>query len=54
MRFFSLLTLLFIGLKLTGYIMWSWWAVLMPTWLPITALLILFGFAVLEDKKLNK
>lgn len=28
---FSLLTVLFIGLKLTGYIDWSWWLVLLPT-----------------------
>ena len=28
--FFGLLTLLFIGLKLTGYIDWSWWWVLSP------------------------
>ena len=27
-----LLTLLFIALKLTGYIAWSWWAVLAPVW----------------------
>jgi len=33
--FFSLLTVLFIGLKLTGYITWSWWWVLWvlsPLW----------------------
>ena len=28
--FFGLLTVLFIGLKLTGYIDWSWWWVLSP------------------------
>ena len=28
--FLSLLTILFIGLKLTGYISWSWWWVLSP------------------------
>lgn len=33
MRFLSLLTILFIGLKLTGYIDWSWWYVTMPLWL---------------------
>lgn len=33
--FLSLLTLLFIGLKLTGYIEWSWWLVLLPTWGPL-------------------
>lgn len=31
--FTGALTLLFIGLKLTGYIKWSWWLVLLsPMW----------------------
>ena len=33
--FFGLLTLIFITLKLTGYIDWSWWLVLMPLFLPV-------------------
>ncbi len=28
----SLLGVLFIGLKLTGYIDWSWWLVTLPFW----------------------
>lgn len=35
MGFFSWLLLLFIGLKLTGYIDWSWWWVLSPFWGPL-------------------
>ena len=31
--FVSLLTLLFVALKLTGYIDWSWWWVLSPLWI---------------------
>ena len=31
---FDCLGLMFIGLKLTGYIAWSWWFVLCPFWLP--------------------
>ena len=31
--FGGLLTVLFIGLKLTGYIDWSWWWVLSPIWI---------------------
>lgn len=31
--FAGLLTVLFIGLKLTGYIDWSWWWVLSPLWI---------------------
>lgn len=30
--FISLLTVLFIGLKLVGSITWSWWWVLSPLW----------------------
>ena len=39
--FFGLLTVLFIGLKLTEYIDWSWLWVLSPIWLPITCVIII-------------
>ena len=48
--FFGLLTILFIGLKLTGYIDWSWWWVLSPIWIAIVAA-ILFLFAVVIASK---
>jgi hypothetical protein len=32
MSFLSLLTVLFIGLKLTAFIAWPWWVVLSPIW----------------------
>lgn len=38
--FFGLLTILFVALKLTNTIAWSWWWVLSPLWLPITMILI--------------
>jgi len=38
--FFDLLTILFIGLKLTGHITWSWWAVLAPIWVPFLIILL--------------
>lgn len=31
--FFGLLTIVFITLKLVGYIDWSWWWVLSPIWI---------------------
>jgi hypothetical protein len=37
--FLPLLAVLFIGLKLTGVIAWSWWWVLAPLWAPIAILL---------------
>lgn len=33
--FAGLLTVLFVGLKLTNHIDWSWWWVLSPLWLPL-------------------
>lgn len=41
--FLGLLTVLFVGLKLTGYIDWSWWWVLSPIWISasIAALIML-------------
>lgn len=42
--FFGLLTIVFITLKLTGYIAWSWWWVLSPLWLPLIVLLGIFAF----------
>ena len=47
--FTGLLTILFIGLKLTNYIDWSWWWVLSPLWVPICLLLtIIIIFAILR------
>ena len=37
--FLGMLTILFIGLKLAGYITWSWWWVLSPLWLPVAVIL---------------
>jgi len=39
--FLSLLTVLFIGLKLTHYIDWSWWWVLSPLWIPLVVFVLL-------------
>lgn len=37
--FCGLLTIVFITLKLTSVIAWSWWLVLLPLWGPITLVL---------------
>lgn len=39
--FAGLLTILFVGLKLTGYVDWSWWWVLSPLWIPVIGALVL-------------
>lgn len=36
-----LFTLLFVGLKLTGHIAWSWWLVLLPSYFVVSALLVI-------------
>jgi len=41
----GLLTVLFVGLKLTGHITWSWWWVLSPMWITILIALAFFAFA---------
>jgi hypothetical protein len=42
-RFLYNLTLLFIGLKLTGYIDWSWWYVLSPVPLMLLTVVAVIG-----------
>ena len=47
--FFGLLAILFIALKLTGVIAWSWWWVLAPIWIPfviVVLVLIVLGIAI--------
>ena len=44
--FINLLTVLFIGLKLTGHIDWSWWWVLSPLWLALVIIMVLAVLAV--------
>lgn len=50
--FMGLLALLFIGLKLTGFINWSWWLVLLPLyggfalWIILAAIMLAAGGSV--------
>jgi len=45
--FFGLLTIVFITLKLTGDITWSWAWVLAPAWIGLILLLLLFGTLII-------
>jgi hypothetical protein len=49
--FTGLLTVLFIGLKLTNNINWSWWWVLSPLWIGFIIGVTLVTIAILIDKK---
>lgn len=41
----SLLTILFVGLKLTGFIDWSWWLVVSPTLFHVVFVLVMMSMA---------
>ena len=42
--FAGLLAIVFITLKLTGYIAWSWWWVLSPLWIPLAFVVTILFF----------
>jgi len=58
-HFTSTLTLIFITLKLTGVIDWSWWLVLGPLWMPLAFIVTVIGpiwliLVVIEAKREKK
>jgi len=52
--FTSLLTLLFIALKLTGYIQWSWWWVLSPIWISFSLIILIVIILLMISAVVNK
>lgn len=50
-RILELLLVVFIVLKLTGVITWSWWWILSPLWIPLAiALIVTIIFLILIIK----
>ena len=49
--FFSVLSLIFVTLKLLGYIDWSWWLVLLPAYGGLIIILALFVLLLLLNQK---
>lgn len=47
--FAGLLTVLFIGLKLTGAITWSWWWILSPLWIGYAIVLLIVAIWLLVE-----
>jgi hypothetical protein len=43
----TILFLIFMTLKLTGYITWSWWYVTLPLWGPLSLVLVILGIVAL-------
>jgi len=57
--FLGLLALIFITLKLTGVIGWSWWWVISPLWIPASIAMLIFavmliGVVVVAIGKTNR
>lgn len=46
--FFGLLQILFIALKLMGYIQWEWWKVLLPTIIEISIIALILLLAIVS------
>lgn len=46
MKFTEGLLLLFIALKLTHVVAWSWWVVLCPVWIPFALVSILVAISM--------
>lgn len=51
--FVGLLTILFIGLKLTNYISWSWLWVLSPIWISVIIVLLIIIVVLLQWIKIT-
>ena len=45
--FAGLLTIVFVALKLTHYIDWSWWWVVSPIWISLLAVLAFLGIVMI-------
>ena len=52
--FVGLLAVLFVALKLTGYIAWSWWWVLSPLWISFTVAMLIIALIVIIGHSMSK
>jgi hypothetical protein len=43
--FGTVLFLIFLVLKLTGFIAWSWWWIFAPVWIPVAVIVLVAIFA---------
>ena len=56
LNFSEALVIVFVVLKLTGYIDWSWWMILSPFWIPIAitlAVIVILNIALVIVKLLG-
>ncbi len=47
----GMLGVLFVGLKLTGYIDWSWWLVTLPFWIGIPIIIVMVIILIVMESK---
>lgn len=52
--FLGLMFLIFMTLKLMGYITWSWWWITLPLWGGIALIISIVTLVVIINKLLNK
>ena len=52
--FGGMLAILFIGLKLTDHVTWSWLWVLSPLWIPAIVTIVVLGVAFLVSRRHEK
>lgn len=45
----TVLTIVFVTLKLVGVIDWSWWWVLAPTWIPVVIVVAIFAVILIAS-----
>jgi len=50
MKFAEALLVLFIALKLTGYIDWSWWLVMSPFLIPAAFAVVVYAYLVIKER----
>lgn len=51
--FGGVLTIVFIVLKILGYITWSWWWVLSPIWIPFALVIVVVIIGALLGADIN-
>jgi hypothetical protein len=50
----NIVTVVFVILKLAGYVSWSWFWVLCPTWISLISSAIIYGIAKSYSKEVEK
>lgn len=52
--FFEMMFLMFLGLKISGLIDWSWWWVFAPVWVPVVIVVLGVGILFIAAVVINR